>query len=68
MSKKHHDIRKFIEMQLFFQSHSVAEIDENAEILLESDEKSDLSYMMLIEDMLTSDESDCHSIFGKYKH
>ena len=55
-------------MQLFFQSHSVSEIDENAEILLESDEKSDLSYMMLIEDMLASDESDFHSIFGKYKH
>ena len=67
---KHHDIKKFIEMQLFFQSHSKLEIDEKFESQHFNNESNvqDVEYMLLIEDLLTGEDVESHSIFGKYKN
>ena len=68
MSKKNYDVKKFIEMQLFFQSHSKNEIADEFDISIQNDEMTDAEYMFLIEDMLSMEDSESGSIFGKYKH
>lgn len=69
MSKKDHNTRKFLEMQIFFQSHSKNEIDENIENIINDEEVTDIGYMMLIEDMLSGEDFESQSMFfGKYKN